>query len=245
MKNVLPNSLQAQDIQIYSLTEQAITVIFGDEINEIVAEKISDFNLALHKNPFTGFRTTVPAYCTLSVFYDPMVVLNTGLPGADSFEKVSNYLKTIPIHKKNNLTAADRITIPVLYGGDFGPDLPEVSKHTNLSVEEIIKLHNKAIYKVYMIGFIPGFAYLGGMDERIACPRKAVPRTAVPAGAVGIAGKQTGIYPLETPGGWQIIGQTPIKLFDINHTQPSLLKAGDEVVFKRVNLQEFKKLSGI
>lgn len=245
MKKELLNNLQAQGIQIYSLSEQAVTVIFGNEINEVTAHKINNFNLALQEKPFPGFRSTVPAYCTLTVYYDPLLVNHAGLNGLNGFEKVSNYLKTISIHHNDNHTpATQKITIPVYYGGDFGPDLIDVAANTKRSVEEVVSLHSTAIYKVYMIGFIPGFAYLGGMNGQLESPRKAWPRAAVPAGAVGIAGKQTGIYPMETPGGWQIIGQTPVKLFDISLAQPSLLKAGDEVVFKPINLQEFNNLSG-
>lgn len=236
-------SFSEEEFKIYALSEQAVTLVFGDEINETTASKISNFNRLLKSKPFAGFRGSVPAYTTLSIFYDLLLVIKGDLPGQNGFEKVSRYLTSLV--SKNHTAAPDipdLITLPVFYGSAFGPDLEEVSSMTNLSAEEIIHLHCAATYKVYMIGFVPGFAYLGGMDERLASPRKLKPRASVPAGSVGIAGKQTGIYPFETPGGWQIIGQTSFKMFDANRSQPSLLKAGDEVKFQSVGLQEFNDL---
>jgi len=236
-------SFSEEEFKIYALSEQAVTLVFGDEINEATASKISNFNRLLNSKPFAGFRGSVPAYTTLSIFYDLLLVISSDLPGRNGFEKVSDYLKSLV--SKNQMAISevpDLVTLPVFYGAAFGPDLEEVSGMTNFSVEEVINLHCAATYKVYMIGFVPGFAYLGGMDERLASPRKLKPRASVPAGSVGIAGKQTGIYPFETPGGWQIIGQTPLKMFDANRSQPSLLKAGDEVKFRSVSMQEFNDL---
>ena len=242
MNNMLVDA-GGQEIQIYSLSERAVTISFGNEISTSIAERISNFNTELHKRPFSGFKTTVSAYCTLTVFYEPMDVLESGLPDQSCFDQVASYLRSIQDGNCTERTAeSGRIMIPVYYGGEFGPDLKEVSAYTNLSIDEVISLHSAAVYKVHMIGFVPGFAYLGGMDERLACMRKAQPRAAVPAGAIGIAGKQTGIYPLETPGGWQIIGQTPLRLFEVNRSSPSLLQAGDEIMFRPVSLNEFNTL---
>jgi inhibitor of KinA len=187
----------------------------------------------------------VPAYTTLSIFFDPVKVIQLQeLPGKDCFEKVSGYLLSLEKKLKNTpAVQRDVITIPVCYGGDLGPDINEVAALHNLTADEVISLHSSAEYKVYMIGFVPGFAYLGGLNDLLATPRKATPRSAVPAGAVGIAGKQTGVYPLKTPGGWQIIGQTPVKVFDANRPQPSFLKAGDRVVFKPIDMPGFNLLS--
>ncbi|SEO70149.1 5-oxoprolinase subunit PxpB [Mucilaginibacter sp. OK283] len=229
--------------KIYYLSETAVTVEFGQQIAEELLNAVNSLNLLLHQQPFPGFNTTVPAYSTLTVFYDPVIVIKSDLPGAGCFAKVSGYLDDLKFQKKTAKPAGgDIITIPVCYGGSFGPDLEEVADSHHISIAEVIKLHNAATYKVYMIGFVPGFAYLGGMDERLATPRKAAPRKLVPAGAVGIAGQQTGVYPLDTPGGWQIIGQTPLKMFDRDRRQPSLLKAGDMVVFKAIDIQEFNEL---
>jgi inhibitor of KinA len=229
---------------IYSLSEKAITIEFGGNISEDLLQKITSFNQLVHQYPFAGFCTTVPAYTTLSIFFDPIKVSQSELFGATCFEKVSNYVNELKNKEGNTIVLiANKITIPVCYDDIFGPDIQEVASLNRLTIEEVIHLHSSALYKVYMIGFIPGFAYLGGMDAQLNTPRKATPRKAVPSGAVGIAGQQTGIYPLETPGGWQIIGQTPLKLFDANRMQPSLLKAGDQVVFKSIDLQEFRHLS--
>jgi inhibitor of KinA len=179
----------------------------------------------------------VPAYTTLTVFFDPAVLFRTNaLPGKTCFEKLSGYLQQL--HGTDDLAAIpqnDTVSIPVCYGGPWGPDLAYVAEYHQLSVDEVIRIHSSAVYKVYMIGFIPGFAYMGGLDQRLETPRKATPRAAVLAGAVGIAGMQTGIYPLQTPGGWQIIGQTSVKLFDAERQIPSLLKAGDRVKFEPSN----------
>jgi len=230
--------------KIYYLSEMAVTVEFGQKIAENLLKAVNSLNELLYRQPFTGFHTTVPAYSTLTIFYDPVLVIRSNLPGAGCFEKVSAYLNDLNLQKKtDNAIKGGTIIIPVYYGENFGPDLEEVASLHQISTGDVIKLHSAATYKVYMIGFVPGFAYLGGMDERLATPRKATPRPSVPAGAVGIAGHQTGVYPMETPGGWQIIGQTPVKLFDENREQPSLLKPGDTVMFKRIDLNEFNELS--
>ena len=232
------------DFDIYFLSEQAVTVAFGPEISEARLQQITAFDRLINQNPFPGFRCSVPAYHTISVFYDPLKVSKSDFPGVDSFAKVSWYLQKLKLEPENIVVKeASAITIPVCYGRNFGPDLEELAKSHQLSVEEVIHLHSAAVYKVYMIGFVPGFAYLGGMNEVLDTPRKPVPRQKIPAGSVGIAGKQTGIYPMETPGGWQIIGRTPLQLFAADRPQPALLKAGDNVIFKPVSVNEFKLIS--
>lgn len=230
---------------IYSLNERAVTIEFGTVISEYVWQRVNSFGRLVGQHPFTGFYTSVPAYTTLTVFYDPLLVSRSvDMPGVDCFDKVSTYLTKLHRQKKNSpLLTGDKITIPVCYEEQFGTDLHEVATLNNLSIADVIRIHTAVTYKVYMIGFIPGFAYLGGMNNRLATPRKQTPRKDVPAGAVGIAGEQTGIYPLQTPGGWQIIGQTPLLLFDVKREQPSLLKAGVEVAFKPISLAEFNDLS--
>jgi inhibitor of KinA len=231
-----------ENLIIYYLSEQAVTVEFGQEIGKDILKQIRRLNHLLQQNPFPGFRTTVPAYTTLSIFFDPVqTIKNPDLPGRDCFEKVSAYLRQLKNETGNEeISMIKTVSIPVCYGGTFGPDLDEVAKLNNLTVKEVITLHAAAIYEVYMIGFIPGFAYLGGMPEILSTPRKLSPRKAVPAGSVGIAGKQTGIYPLETPGGWQIIGQTPLTLFNAEKAQPALLNSGDRVIFKQISQQQFE-----
>lgn len=242
MKSLFPANPQ---LPIYSLSERAVTIEFGREINQNLLELITGFDQLLTENPFPGFVASMPAYTTLSVFFDPLRVIQSGeMPGRDCFEKVSGYLSLLHEKQENTtVPSGNIITIPVCYDPELGPDLAEVAKIHNLAVETVVNLHTSAEYRVHMIGFMPGFAYLGGMNDLLSTPRKGTPRKAVPAGAVGIAGKQTGIYPLQTPGGWQIIGQTPVKLFDVNRPQPSLLKAGDRVIFKPVSWPEFNHLA--
>jgi inhibitor of KinA len=228
---------------IYALNEKSITIVFGNEISLALADRISEFNQVIKANPFSGLITTVPAYTSLTVYYDPLKVYQSNLKGNSCLEKVSAYIKSLRTSPTENKIQRNRITIPVYYGAEYGPDLEVVAAHSNLTTADVIQLHSTATYLVYMIGFVPGFAYMGGLDKRLSTPRRKQPRAKVPAGAVGIAGEQTGIYPLEIPGGWQIIGQTPYKLFDPKRSTPALLKAGDEVTFQSITLEHFLSLS--
>jgi inhibitor of KinA len=197
-------------------------------INALVSQLFDYCN----KRPFKGFIEAVPAYASLTVFYDVIQVRNAYTYADTAYSLVENYL-AIALQNLSSIEIKEPtlIEVPVVYDGE---DLVFVAAHNQLSIEEVIQIHTEAIYRVYMMGFLPGFAYLGGMDERIATPRKSTPRTKVPAGSVGIAGKQTGIYPLESPGGWQLIGRTLVSLFNIDSSNPTLLKAGDLVRFVRV-----------
>lgn len=235
------NHLQSSFTAHY-LSEYAVTLEFGQEISEDLLQQISRFDAVIHQYPFSGFQTTVPAYATISVFFDPVLVIKSGLPGYDCFTKVADYLTGLQQRPlDHDVKSGNLITIPVCYGDIYGPDLHEVASVNQLTAQQVIELHSSVVYKVYMIGFVPGFAYLGGMNSALATPRKPSPRPAIAPGSVGIAGEQTGVYPLQTPGGWQIIGQTPLKMFDATRAQPSLLSAGDEVVFKPVSVSEFKQ----
>ena len=158
-------------------------------------------------------------------------------------------MKTVLSYQKYSLLAHYlkvkrdlRIEVPVCYEGEFAPDLDQVASHCNLSSEEVINLHTAAIYDVYFLGFAPGFPFLGGMDKRLSTPRLESPRLEIPAGSVGIAGEQTGIYPLSTPGGWQLIGHTPVSLVDFNDDSPTLLKPGDRLRFKAISYKEHQAL---
>lgn len=230
--------------RVQYLSEYAVSAQLGDAIDESTLQRITSFAALLREKPFTGFIDAVPAYVTLSVFYNPVQVVNaTAMTGKTGFEKVSNYLSALyPELQVQLVSKGDSVVIPVCYGGQYGPDLDEVAGINNLNPEDVIALHTASVCKVFMIGFVPGFAYLGGMNERLATPRKATPRKMVPAGSVGIAGKQTGIYSLDTPGGWQIIGRTPFILFDADMPEPSLLKAGDQVSFRAIDEAEFERL---
>jgi inhibitor of KinA len=234
-------SKTASAFTVYPISEKAVTLEFGTGINEKAMHLVNAFNELVCRQPFPGLLTTVPAYTTLSIFFDPLQAAKTNMPGRNCLEKVSNYLQQLQkITTKNKSSVHHTITIPVCYGGKFGPDMEEVAQLNNLTPDEVTRLHGSVTYLVHMIGFVPGFAYLGGMNPTIAAPRKATPRAAIPAGSVGIAGEQTGVYPLQTPGGWQLIGRTPVKLFNVNLPQPSLLKAGDKVIFKSMTPEEFE-----
>jgi len=232
-------------VHMYGLSEQSVTIEFGAVINEELLSLITAFNQFLLQNPFSGLITTIPAYCTLTVYFDPLMVLASDLPGIYSFDKVSAYLKKLgETRRMQSDTLSNRFVIPVCYGGGMGADMFAVAKANNLSEAEVVERHSSVLYTVYMIGFVPGFAYMGGMDPSLATPRKEIPDAKIPAGSVGIAGMQTGIYPMETPGGWQIIGRTPLKMFDVNRKQPSLIKGGDIVSFKAIGIEEFNAYSG-
>ena len=229
-------------IDTYALNEKSATIVFGNEISLALANTIARFDRALKAKPFPGLITTVPAYASLTVWYDPLVVRTAALTGRSNFDKVAEYLKTLKVTDGGAAANVRQFNLPVCYEGEFAPDLEEVARHAKLDADEVVNIHSSATYIVYMIGFVPGFAYLGGMDVRLSSPRKKSPRAVVPAGSVGIAGEQTGIYPLATPGGWQLIGRTAPVLFDLSRADAALLRAGDEINFHPVSAAEFKSL---
>lgn len=173
-------------------------------------------------DPLPGIGEAVPGYATLLVHYDPLVL---------EYADVESRVRACLVNDAVSLREPRRVEIPVVYGGAEGPDLDFVAQHSGLSVEEVVRIHTSRDYPVFLMGFTPGFPYLGGMDPAIAAPRLPTPRSRVPAGSVGIAGEQTGVYPLESPGGWRIIGRTPLRLFDANQAEPFLLAPGDLVRF--------------
>ena len=237
-------ALPITDIHFFQISENAISLEFGNKINEETLGRISRLNECIKQNPFAGLLSTIPAYTTLTLYFNPVVLMNDrSLKGSTTLDKISGYIKSINVETNiDQKIYSQIINIPVCYDPTFGFDLQELSLFHQLKKEEIIDMHSSAVYTVYMIGFVPGFPYLGGLSEKLTSPRKQNPRAAIPAGSVGIAGQQTGIYPLETPGGWQIIGRTPLKLFDVNRQQPSLLKAGDKLKFEQISLREFEQI---
>lgn len=197
---------------------------------------------ALNRQPFPGFTESVPAYASIAVFYDLWQVKETGDHKITAFEKVKIHIEQLISNISDDVSITDSrtISIPVYYNGE---DLSAVASGRGLSEQELVRIHCEKEYRVFMIGFLPGFAYMGPVDERIATPRHAIPRLAVRPGSVGIAGAQTGIYPIVSPGGWQLIGQTPVKVFDVAREQPCLLQAGDLVQFVSISKQEFENLN--
>ncbi len=219
----------------YPLGDQAVVIQFGDKISEDIQRRITSICSFLEEYSFEGFTEYVPAFTTVTIFYDPLIT---------DYETVEPLMEEMleAISEEEEKVTAVTIEIPVLYGGPQGPDLSFVAAHAGITETEVIDLHTSGEYLVYMIGFAPGFPYLGGLDARIASPRKETPRACIPAGAVGIAGEQTGVYPIETPGGWQIIGQTPLKLFDVEKHPPALLKAGNRLRFVSITEEEFDEI---
>jgi len=211
--------------------DSALVVEFGDEISQEVNRKVHALADALGKSSLPGLGEPVPTYRSLLVHYDPLRL---------SCDEVKAFVLEVLQKCEEKPSFEPRVVeVPVVYAGEFGPDIEFVAEHNGLSVEEVARLHSGTTYTVYMLGFTPGFAYLGGMSEAIATPRLETPRTLVPAGSVGIAGGQTGIYPIATPGGWRLIGRTPLKLFDPEGDPPTLLKAGDMVRFVPISEGEY------
>lgn len=228
--------------QLFPLGDAAVVVQFGDSISPTTHLIIQAFNAYLTQQPFAGLRECVPAFTTLTVYYDPWLVSAQGKH--TPYERVCAILRQqLLLASAAPLAATATLEIPVCYGGELGPDLAVVARHTGLAPAEVVARHTRPDYQVYMLGFAPGFPYLGGLDERLATPRRAEPRPLVPAGAVGIAGAQTGIYSLPTPGGWQLIGRTPLRLFNPAAHPPTLLRAGQRLRFVPIGEAEFYRLS--
>jgi len=227
--------------QLYPLGDAAVTVQFGDTIEEDTHRKVRAFASYLERHPFPGLVEHVPSFTTVTVYYDPWVVSDKGLynPYARVTEQLQHMLK---LARENQKSTRPRVVeIPVCYGGEYGPDLEYVARFHKLKPQEVVACHTRGKYLVYMIGFAPGFPYLGGLSKKIATPRRESPRPLIPKGSVGIADKQTGIYPIETPGGWQLIGRTPLSLFEPDRDPPSLLQAGDRVRFVAITPEEFER----
>ena len=215
----------------------AVTVQVGYEISEETNRKVVSLMRALAEAAIPGLRELVPSYSAVCVHYDSEQI---------SYDQLLERLNNLEIKELSSESASQKIVeIPVCYGGEYGPDLAFVAEHNGLSPEEVIAIHSGGTYLVYMLGFLPGFAYMGGMDERIATPRLTSPRARIPAGSVGIAGGQTGIYPLASPGGWQLIGRTPVKMFAMEgETGRFALSAGDRVKFVPITEEQYREMEG-
>lgn len=224
---------------IFPLGDTALIVDFGNRIDKDINENVLQLFNQLKQSAHPYITDLVPAYSSLAVYYDVCAVYQKKAEDKTAFETMVEVMERVcskepPLAEKQSRL----VEIPVCYAASYAPDLHYVSQQKNIPVESIIELHTCKRYRVYMIGFLPGFAYMGEVDERIATPRKPQPQN-VPAGAVGIAGMQTGIYPLESPGGWQIVGRTPLQLFDKDREQPVLLQPGDQIQFYSITEDEF------
>lgn len=229
--------------EIRAHSEVSVVLCFGNEISEEILQDITNWNTTLNTRRFPGFIESVPAYVTITVYYDPVQVMKENIAkGAHPSSKVINYIHSLRKRPaRRSLHSELLVVIPVCYDLEFGPDLEETAAYHQISIKELIARHTEPIYRVHMIGFMPGFPYLGGMNKSIATPRKNTPRTLVPAGSVGIGGEQTGIYPLSSPGGWQLIGRTPLKLFDAEKNPPVLLRTGVSVKFSSISRDTFNE----
>lgn len=218
--------------RIRQLGERAVTIDFGNRIDAGLNDRVVALAASFGRDAFPGFVECLPAYSSLTVFYDPVAVRKAGPDRADA----AGFVREFCLRRAAELSvegAADvkTVEIPVSFAPEDAPDLADLAASNGLEPEETIGIFLAGEYRVYMLGFLPGFAYLGELDERIAAPRLETPRKRVPRGSVGIAGRQTGIYPFDSPGGWRLIGRTGTVMFDPRRDPPSLLSAGDRVKF--------------
>jgi len=231
--------MKDQPYTICPLGDAALIIDFGNVIDEAINGKVLALAHEANKASIHGILDVVPSYSTLSIHYNTVAVIKSN-NGKSAYTTIKEKIESLLL-PGNDLSIETRdIKIPVCYATKYGWDLDEIASQTKLAIEEVVEIHTAGKYKIYMIGFLPGFAYMGEVDERIAVPRKAEPRLKIEAGCVGIAGRQTGIYPLTSPGGWQIIGRTPLRLFDKDKPEPVLLKAGDIVEFYSISEDEFE-----
>ena len=223
-----------QNIRILTAGDSSLLVEFGNEISPAINKKITTTLNLMREQHIEGVVDVIPAFCSLLINYDPRVI---------SYEELKD--RMMGLVKMEGQTGQDRkriFEIPVCYGGEYGPDIASIAAHAGLSEEEVIRIHSSRDYLIYMLGFLPGFCYLGGLDERIHTPRLANPRIKINAGSVGIGGSQTGIYPLDSPGGWQLMGMTPVKTYDPDREVPILLEAGDYIRFIPIDEEEYHRI---
>ncbi len=226
------------NMKLLLLGDSAVSAHFGEEICPEINQQVTALRDALEeavaKGEIQGLGELVPTYCALLINYDPLVL------GYDELvAKLKELSQSLVIKSDSDRQVVE---IPVAYGGEYGPDLAEVAAAHGMTEQQVIDIHSQPEYPIYMLGFVAGFPYLGGMSPEIATPRKESPRLKIEAGSVGIAGSQTGIYSVESPGGWQIIGRTPLKLYDTDREQPVLLSAGQYIKFKPISGAEYEAM---
>lgn len=222
-----------ENVRFLPCGDQAVTVEWGSTIDEHINRQVHAFARKAEELFHPAITEVVPTYRSATVHYRPEVF---------SYEELKQLLLSLTQGGAEEAEELPVVEIPVCYGGEYGPDLEEVAQHCSLTPEEVIARHTAPTYRIYMLGFTPGFPYLGGMDPSIAAPRRKEPRIHIPAGSVGIAGEQTGVYPIVSPGGWQLIGRTPLRLFDPQREQPILLSAGAGIRFVPIDEETFRKM---
>jgi KipI family sensor histidine kinase inhibitor len=221
-------------VRILTAGDSSLLVEFGHEISPEINRKISSTVQLMKEQHIEGIVDVIPTYCSLLVNYDPLVI---------DYKDMKKRLEAlVKVDVKSGEGKKTIVEIPVCYGGEYGPDIANIAEHAGLTEEEVIKIHSSKDYLIYMLGFLPGFTYLGGLDERIHTPRLASPRIKIRAGSVGIGGSQTGIYPLDSPGGWQLMGMTPVKTYDPNREVPILVEAGQYIRFIPVDEAEYLRI---
>ncbi|MGN5455108.1 MAG: 5-oxoprolinase subunit PxpB [Candidatus Kurthia intestinigallinarum] len=230
-----------QAIEWMPFGEMAIRMQFGTSVSDVTQRQITQAMAQIDAQNIPYIQEMIPAYTTLTVLYDAIYLLTQGIKNPAQ-AVIETLTACVSVDTATSAATTKIIDIPVCYGGEYGPDLEEVASYHQLSVKEVIKRHSTPHYLIYMLGFAPGFPYLGGLDETIATPRKKSPRLKIEAGSVGIAGSQTGIYPIETPGGWQIIGRTPLALFQPEKMPPTLLEAGAMIRFVPISAADFEEM---
>ena len=214
--------------------ESCVVIEFADEISREANDAVMALGQYLNVQKNIPIIECLPTYRSLAVYFDPLLINCNDVNKEAQLALSKMSTEEISLHKV--------ISIPVCYGGKYGPDINNVAEHAGITAEDVIKRHSSVVCHCYMIGFVPGFAYLGGMDESIATPRLSNPRTVIKGGSVGIAGKQTGIYPIDSPGGWQLIGRTPLKLFTPKMDPPTLIQAGYDISFVPISEEEYKAI---
>jgi KipI family sensor histidine kinase inhibitor len=222
------------DTRFQRASDQSLLIYFGNQITLEAHERVRKLLRLLDLEPISGVRNLHPAYCSVLVKFDPLRWRHQQLE-----EILLQYIARL---ENVSLPSAREVEIPVCYGGEYGPDLNGVSALHGMSPEQVIALHSSSAYLVYFLGFVPGFAYLGGLPESLVTPRLATPRRKVPSGSVGIAGNQTGVYPVATPGGWRLLGRTPVSIFRPDRKELSLLSIGDRVRFTPISVEQFAAL---
>lgn len=238
--------MSEQDYELLAVGESCLLVKFGDAISPAIHKKVKRLADYIEAHPFLGYVEFIATYTGTAVNYNPWLVKRQlAKRGQTAAAAVAELLEGyIEASAQLPETPPRVVEIPVCYGGEYGPDLEFVAEYNRLTPEEVVRIHSGGEYLCYMIGFCPGFPYLGGMDPRIATPRRQTPRLAIPARSIGIAGEQTGGYPISTPGGWQLIGRSALELYDANAERPTLLQAGDIVRFRSVTPEEYQEIRG-
>ncbi|UCD32606.1 MAG: 5-oxoprolinase subunit PxpB [Desulfobacterales bacterium] len=233
MKNMAGGIFEKAKFRIAG--DRGLLVEYGETIDPGVNQKVRSMTMVVEKNMPDGIKEVIPTYRSILVLYDPAVTTPTVLQ--EKLTAMEERLSGIDIPPPKV------VDIPVCYGGEFGPDIDYVAESHGLSAKEVVRIHSEPEYLIYMVGFTPGFPFLGGLSEKLHTPRLETPRTSVPAGSVGIANNQTGIYPITSPGGWQLIGRTPLRLFSPERVNPFLYQAGDRIRFKPISSEEYDRLA--